>query len=338
MKEQICVIGGGSWGATLADHLARQGNDVTIWEFLAPAAERLRATRTLSVMPELALHPGVQVTSDLAPALAGKTLMVSAVPSEHVRATFRRVRETGAFSPQGWIVSVTKGIENQTLKRMTEVIAEELPGAQGRTAVLAGPSHAEEVSRKIPTVVVAAGPAALAEKVQGLFTSDAFRVYTNSDFVGVELGGALKNVYAIACGICDGLGLGDNTKAALMTRGLNEMTRLGATYGARLDTFFGLSGMGDLIVTCMSRHSRNRLLGEKIGQGKTLEKALSEMTMVAEGVPTTKSAYQLASRHGLDLPLAGELYRCLFEGKTARDSLRDLMLRPTHSEWEGEKP
>jgi glycerol-3-phosphate dehydrogenase (NAD(P)+) len=199
-------------------------------------------------------------------------------------------------------------------------------------AVLSGPSHAEEVARRLPTVVVTAGPGDFPARVQTLFKSEAFRVYTSPDTIGVELGGALKNIYAIACGICDGLGLGDNAKAALMTRGLNEMTRVGLASGAQAITFTGLSGLGDLIVTCTSKHSRNRALGEKIGQGKTLQQALSEMTMVAEGVVTSRSAYQLGQKLGLDLPIIEDIYRCLHEGKSAKESLRDLMTRPVSDE------
>ncbi|MGQ0643973.1 MAG: NAD(P)H-dependent glycerol-3-phosphate dehydrogenase [Elusimicrobiota bacterium] len=184
----------------------------------------------------------------------------------------------------------------------------------------------------IPTAVVSAGPAGLPEKVQDLFNTESFRVYTSPDFIGVELGGALKNIYAVACGACDGLGLGDNTKAALMTRGLNEMVQMGLALGARGLTFFGLSGLGDLIVTCASRHSRNRLLGEKIGGGKPVKEALGEMTMVAEGLRATRSAHELARRRGLELPIVNELYRCLYEGKSAQASMHDLMVRPVSAE------
>jgi glycerol-3-phosphate dehydrogenase (NAD(P)+) len=255
-------------------------------------------------------------------------LVVNAVPSTHVRATFTAVHASGALAPGAWAVSVSKGIENDTLKRMSQVIAESAPALAGRVSVLAGPSHAEEVARSLPTAVVAAGPESLREKIVALFNNESFRVYTSSDFIGVELGGALKNVYAIACGVSDGLGMGDNTKAALMTRGLNEIARLGVARGAQATTFFGLAGLGDLIVTCTSKHSRNRLLGEKIGQGKSVEQALSEMTMVAEGLPTTRSAQQLADRHGLDLPIIHALHSCLFEGKTAHDAVRELLSRP----------
>jgi glycerol-3-phosphate dehydrogenase (NAD(P)+) len=331
-KERVAVLGGGSWGATLADHLARLGHDVAVWEFVKEAADHLQRTRTLKVMPELRLHESARVTSDMADALNGRGVIVSAVPSEFVRGTFRAVREKKCFPIGAAVVSVTKGIENDTLKRMSEIIEEEAPESSGRVAVLSGPSHAEEVARSVPTAVVAAGPGDLPARTQALFNSDTFRVYSSDDFVGVELGGALKNIYAIACGACDGLGLGDNTKAALVTRGLNEMVRIGNALGARGLTFFGLSGLGDLIVTCFSRHSRNRSLGEKIGQGKTLEQALKEMTMVAEGVRTTKSVRQLSKKQGIELPIVDEIYGCLYEGKSARDSLHDLMHRPVTSE------
>jgi glycerol-3-phosphate dehydrogenase (NAD(P)+) len=332
MSERISVIGGGSWGATLADRLAKNGHDVAVWEFFAPAAEALRTSRTLKTLPQLRLHPSVSVTSDVAEALRGRTLVVNAVPSEHVRRTWRSIHEKNCFPPDIAVLSVTKGIENDSLKRMSEIIAEEEPSTRGRTGVLAGPSHAEEVARDIPTAVVAAGPGDVAARAQKLFQAENFRVYTSPDPIGVELAGALKNIYAIACGVCDGLGLGDNTKAALMTRGLNEMTRVGLASGAQAMTFSGLAGLGDLIVTCTSQHSRNRSLGEKIGQGKTLSQALAEMTMVAEGVATAKSGWQLAGKLSLDLPIITEIYKCLHEGKSAREALRDLLHRPAADE------
>jgi glycerol-3-phosphate dehydrogenase (NAD(P)+) len=332
MTEKAAVIGGGTWGATLADLLAANGHDVLLWDYAPEGARALRETRTLKTLPDLKLHAAVKVTHDLKEALSGRTALVSAVPSAHVRGTWRAARNAGAFSAGAWVLSVTKGIEADTLKRMTEVVAEELPAAAGRTAALSGPSHAEEVSRRIPTAVVAAGPGDLPVRAQKLFQSESFRVYTSPDLSGVELGGALKNIYAIACGVCDGLGLGDNTKAALMSRGLNEMTRVGLASGAQAMTFTGLSGLGDLIVTCTSRHSRNRALGEKIGRGKTLAQALAEMTMVAEGVATCKSGHQLGRKLGLDLPIINEIHKCLYEGKPARDALRDLMTRPASDE------
>jgi glycerol-3-phosphate dehydrogenase (NAD(P)+) len=328
MKERIAVLGGGSWGATLADHLAKNGHDVFLWEFVGEDAERLSRTRRLPTLPHLVLHEAVQVTNSLETVLAGRPVVLNAVPSTHVRATFQSVHAAGALDSGAWVVSVSKGIENNTLKRMSEVIAEAEPRLAGRVTVLAGPSHAEEVARSLPTAVVAAGPEGLRDKLVEIFNADHLRVYTNPDFVGVELCGALKNVFAVACGVSDGLGFGDNTKAALMTRGLNEMVRLGVSEGAQVITFLGLAGLGDLIVTCTSRHSRNRSLGEKLGHGKTMEHALAEMTMVAEGYPTSKSAQQLSQRHALDLPIISELYKILYERKPAQNAMRDLLSRP----------
>jgi glycerol-3-phosphate dehydrogenase (NAD(P)+) len=328
MGERIAVLGGGSWGATLSTLLARNGHDVALWEFAREAAERLQSSRRLPSLPQLELHPSVRVTSDLADALKGRGVLVGAVPSEHVRSTFRAAQKSGAVAAGAWAVSVTKGLEKDTFRRMSEIAEEEVAALRGRVAVLSGPSHAEEVAGGIPTAVVSAGPAGLPDRVRELFNTDSFRVYTSDDAPGVELGGAVKNIYAVACGISDGLGLGDNTKAALMTRGLNEMIRFGIDMGAKAITFFGLSGVGDLIVTCGSRHSRNRLLGEKIGRGKTLEQALGEMTMVAEGVPATYSVHQLGLQRKIDLPIVGEVYRCLYEGKSAKACVQDLLTRP----------
>jgi glycerol-3-phosphate dehydrogenase (NAD(P)+) len=328
MSDRIAVLGGGSWGATLADHLAKNGHDVFVWEFQESDADRLRRTRRLPTLPHLVLHDQVRVTSRVGEALAGRPMVVNAVPSSHVRATFAAVQASGALASGAWAVSVSKGIENDTLKRMSQVIAESTPALAGRVAVLAGPSHAEEVARSLPTAVVAAGPDAFVDKAAAVFNADHLRVYTNPDFVGVELCGALKNVFAVACGVSDGLGFGDNTKAALMTRGLNEMVRLGVLEGAQVITFLGLAGLGDLIVTCTSRHSRNRSFGEKLGHGKSAAQALAEMSMVAEGHPTAKSAYQLAQRHGLDLPIISELYKILYENKPAPNAMRDLLARP----------
>ncbi len=332
MNSSICVIGGGSWGATLANHLACNGNKVSLWEYMPDIAQKLNQTRQLAVLPQLKLNDSIFVTNDISEALKGCGIVVNAVPSAFVRQTFRSVQLKKCMEADTWAISVTKGIENDTLKFMTDVIVDELPQLKGKVSVLAGPSHAEEVVRCMPTVVVSAGPGHYPEKVHSLFNTNTFRVYTSLDFVGVELGGAIKNIYAIACGISDGLGLGDNAKAALMTRGLNEMTRLGLAVGAQGVTLFGLSGLGDLIVTCTSCHSRNRLLGEKIGQGKTLTQALSEMTMVAEGVHTTKSGFQLAQKHHLELPIINEVYKCLYEDKPAQKALQDLMTRPVSDE------
>jgi len=330
----ICVLGAGSWGATLAGLLADNGHAVTLWEFDASAAKTLADTRRLKILPELKLPSTVKVTSQLADALKNCGVAVSAVPSQFVRSTMRAVAATHSLPPATLIVSVSKGLEENTLKRMSEVIQEELrwPGAQVLT--LCGPSHAEEVCRRMPTATVVAGSHAKhVETIRTLFLQDNFRVYSAQDVIGAELAAALKNVYAIACGISDGLGFGDNTRAAILTRALNEMTRIGLKMNAQLLTFFSLAGMGDLIVTCISQHSRNHQLGEKIGKGASPAQALSEMTMVAEGYKTAPAAHQLAQQLGIDCPLIQETYEILYKGKNPRNSLHDLMKRETHNEW-----
>ncbi len=333
---RLAVLGAGSWGATLANMLAEKNDDVRLWEFDTSAASKLALSRQLAILPDLRLLKTVQVTNDLAYALSDRDVIVSATPSHVVRATMRSVRISGALAPASVVVSVSKGLEEKTGKRMSQVIDEELHCGLDRIAVLGGPSHAEEVCRQLPTAtVIACSDAGVSSELQTLLTKDYFRVYAHADVVGVELSGALKNVYAIACGISDGLGFGDNTRAAILTRGLNEMTRLGAQLGAQILTFFGLAGMGDLVVTCMSPHSRNHTFGAKIGSGQTPAQALSEMTMVAEGYKTASSAYQLAQRLGFDAPLTHEIYQVLYEGKNPRFSLRDLMIREPHREWEG---
>jgi glycerol-3-phosphate dehydrogenase (NAD(P)+) len=334
MKERIAVLGGGSWGATLAAHLAKNGHDVAVWEFMPAVAERLRDTRSLATLPALRLPENVAVTSNIAEAVQGRDAILSVTPSHTVRGTLRAA-VAGGLRSGVLVASATKGLETESDLRMSQIIRQEAAQA-GDVVVLSGPSHAEEVAVGQPVVLVAASEnAAAAKRVQSLFTADLFRVYTSDDPVGVELGGALKNVYAMACGIVDGLKMGDNTKAALMTRGLTEMTRLGQALGARALTFFGLSGLGDLIVTCGSQHSRNRLLGEKVGSGKSLEQALSEMTMVAEGVNAAKSAHHLAKTKGIDMPIVNEIHRVFYEGKSPLASIRDLMTRQVGAEMEG---
>src|SRR5438552_2455480 len=334
--ERVAVLGAGSWGATLAVLLAEKGHDVSLWEFYPQIAASLASTRRLAVLPELNVPASILVTNNLAEALTQRPVIISATPSHTVRATMSSVKKTGALDPKAVVVSVSKGLEEKTLKRMSQVIAEELRMPMKRVAALSGPSHAEEVCHHLPTAVVsAAQDRALAGRVKTLFEQDFFRVYALSDLVGVELGGTLKNIFAIACGISDGLGLGDNSRAAILTRGLNELTRIGVKMGGQLLTFFGLAGMGDLIVTCLSRHSRNRQLGEKIGIGAPVAQALSEMTMVTEGYKTAPSAFRLAQKLKLDTPLTREIYEVLYKGKDPRKSLRDLMHRQTKSEWQG---
>ncbi len=338
-KEKVAVLGAGSWGATLAVHLARKGQEVSLWEFDPAAAQTLESTRRLKVLPELLVPLSVAITNDLRTALRGRDIVVSATPSHTVRATMTAVKTSKALERNALLISVTKGLEESTQKRMSQIIREELSLPEKNVVVVTGPSHAEEVCQRMPTAIVAAGFSKQAvTRVQQLFEEEFFRLYPQSDVIGAELGGTLKNIFAIACGISDGLGHGDNTRAALLTRGLNEMTRIGVKMGGEMLTFFGLAGMGDLIVTCLSKHSRNRQLGEKIGQGTSVQQALSEMIMVAEGMKAAPSAWKLAQKLKLDCPLVEEIYNVLYRGKDPKASLHDLMRRQTQSEWQGFPP
>lgn len=333
--EKIAVLGGGTWGATLADHLGKKGSDVAIWEYNAKTAATLESTRKLSTLPQLNLFPSIRVSNDIGTVLKGRDIVLIVTPSHTVRATLQSAVKSGQLVPHSIFINASKGIERSTLATMGDVIRETVPNA-GDIVAFSGPSHAEEVALGQPVAMVSASESKItAERVQKLFASESFRVYSGDDPLGVELGGALKNIYAVACGIIDGLSLGDNTKAALLTRGLLEMTKLGQTMGAKTLTFFGLSGLGDLIVTCSSKHSRNRMVGEKIGSGKTLQQALSEMTMVAEGINTTESAHQLAKKKNVVTPIINEMYNVLFEDKSPRESIRDLLARQMGAEMEG---
>lgn len=328
---KLSVLGAGSWGIALSVHLKKAGHDLTLWEYDKAKAEDLAAKRENSLLlPGIKLPQDVLVTNSIEKALAGREGIIVVVPSHVVRAT---AKSASAFIPKGaWVACASKGLEEESHLRMSEVLQQSLPVGTPLCA-LSGPSHAEEVSRQMPTTVVAASSdPAVAKAVQAAFHSDYFRVYTSSDLVGVELGASLKNVIAIAAGITDGLGLGDNAKAALMTRGLHEMTRLGVALGAQSKTFAGLAGMGDLIVTCTSRHSRNRLLGEKIGKGATLEQALKEMVMVAEGVKTSKATVALAQKANVEVPITEEVYKVLFEGRSAKEAVKSLLSRTAKPE------
>lgn len=331
---KVAVIGAGGWGTALAILLHGNGHEVRLWEFRPEVAEELaRARENRHLLPGVLIPEQILITADLEKAATEAELVVVAVPSHTMREVARRLRPLPVMS-KALVVSATKGIENESLMRMTEVLLAEIPELEPRRLVaLSGPSHAEEVSRGISTAVVCACPSEeSARSAQWAFMNKVFRVYTSSDVIGVELGGALKNVIAIAAGICDGAGFGDNTKAALQPRGLVEIVRLGVKMGANPLTFAGLTGMGDLIVTCMSKHSRNRYLGEQIGKGRTLQQILSEMMMVAEGVRTTRSAYALSLLHNVEMPITREVYRILFEGKDPRAALEDLMTRDAKME------
>ncbi len=329
-KASITVIGDGGWGTALALLLLGKGHRVRLWGAFPDYVETMRRTReNAKFLPGIRLPEGLELASDLGQAAEAAEVLVAAVPTPFLRQVLRRLAP--CYAPGTPIVSVAKGIENQTLLRPSQIVGDVL----GRVPVVAlsGPSHAEEVARGLPTTVaLASRDAALAARVQRLFMTDRFRVYTNRDVVGVELGGSLKNVIAIAAGICDGLGLGDNAKAALLTRGLAEMTRLGLALGARRETFAGLAGMGDLITTCMSPYGRNRAVGIQIGQGRSLDDILAGMEQVAEGVRTAKSVRALARRHGVEMPITEECYRVLFRAKSPARAVHDLMRRAAKEE------
>ena len=326
---KISVIGAGTWGTALAILLHGNGNQVTIWSALPGEVEELNSTRVHRNLPKARIPSEIEITGDLKSAMEERDLLVLAVPSVFVRSTARRMREF--LRPGQIVVNVAKGIEEDTLKTLTEIIEEELPGVQ--VAALSGPSHAEEVSLGLPTTCVAAAHKRhVAEYVQSLFMSRIFRVYTSPDLKGVELGGSLKNVIALAAGMADGLGFGDNTKAALITRGIAEIGRLGIEMGGRAETFAGLTGIGDLIVTCASVHSRNRKAGYLIGQGMSMQEAMDEVKMVVEGVYSTKAAVKLGKEYGVSLPIIDKVNEVLFEGKDPREAVNELMLRDSKAE------
>ena len=307
---KITVLGSGGWGTALSLLLLDNGNDVTLWSFLEKEAEVLRATRENPMLKGVVLPEALKITTSM-DVLADSELVVVATPSFAVRETARKAAPL--LRQDAVVVSVAKGIEKDTALCLTQIIEEELKG-KGRVVALSGPSHAEEVGRRVPTGCVAASTdMAAAELVQDVFMSPRFRVYTNSDVLGVELGAALKNVLALCCGVSDGMGLGDNTKALLMTRGMTEMARLGVALGGRKETFAGLSGMGDLIVTCTSMHSRNRRCGILVGQGKSVEEAMKEVGATVEGYYAALSAHQLAEKAGVEMPICECAYRVLYE-------------------------
>ncbi|HET6402639.1 MAG TPA: NAD(P)H-dependent glycerol-3-phosphate dehydrogenase [Candidatus Kapabacteria bacterium] len=328
------VIGAGGWGTTLARLLDERGHRVTLWARREEFAKELREKReNATYLPGIKLPLTIEITHE-APELAKKELYVFALPTQSTRSVTHELAKN--ISHSGAIyVSASKGIEQTTLSRVTEVISEALGVEKSRTVALSGPSHAEEVARRVPTAIVAASEDhAVAREVQNAFFLPYFRVYSSSDVVGVELAAALKNVIAICAGITDSAGFGDNTKAALMTRGLAEMRRLGIALGAEEHTFSGLAGLGDLVVTCASKHSRNRYVGEQIGLGRKLPDILSTMKMIAEGVSTTESARSLAQLHKIEMPIVEETYKILFEHKDPREATNDLMTRdPKAERW-----
>ena len=333
MNRKIAVIGGGSWGTTLASLLSGKGHDVTLWVYEEDLAERIASTRENDLyLPGFPLHKSLRVTHDLGAAVSGKGVVLMVTPSHVTRGVLARIADKA--EPDAYFVCAAKGIEDGTLMTMDRVLEDVLPkSAHRRLAFLSGPSFAKEVIKKMPTAVsVASRDKETATKIQSVFNTDYFRVYTNPDVIGVELGGALKNVIAIAAGCSDGLGFGHNTRAALITRGLAEIARLGVAMGANPLTFSGLSGMGDLVLTCTGELSRNRTVGYELGRGGKLDDILGGMVMVAEGVKTSKAAYLLAKKHGVPMPIVAEVHALLYDGKPPGRVVKDLMTRELRSE------
>ena len=335
--KNVAVIGSGSWGTALAIILTKYDHQVKIWARSQAAVDEINSKHTNEkYLPGVTLPETLTATTDREAALEGAEIVISAVPSRAVRQTMTDFAPY--FKPGTVIVNVAKGVEADTLITMSQIIEEEVP--QAEVAVLSGPSHAEEVGKGIPTtIVVGSKKKEIAEKIQSIFMNPVFRVYTSPDVLGIELGAALKNVVALAAGVADGLGYGDNTKAALITRGITEIARLGTAMGGRRETFFGLSGIGDLIVTCASMHSRNRRAGILIGKGYTMEEAMNEVKMVVEGVYSAKAALGLARKYEISMPIIEQVNLVLFGGKPAKEAVADLMLRDkkveiSDTEWE----
>lgn len=327
---KIGIIGAGSWGTALAVLLYNNGNDVTMWSIDKKEVEMLQGEREhKSKLPGVKLPREIQVTNDMAEGMEDKDFLVLAVPSVYTRSTAKSMKP---FIKAGQkIVNVAKGIEADTLMTLSEQIEEELPEAD--VAVLSGPSHAEEVGRQLPTMcVVGAKTKETAEYLQQAFANEFFRVYISPDVLGIEIGGSLKNVIALAAGIADGMGYGDNTKAALITRGIAEIARLGVKMGGNIATFQGLTGMGDLIVTCASAHSRNRRAGYLMGQGRTMQEAMDEVQMVVEGVYSAKAGLALARKYDISMPIIEQINKVLFEDKNPREAVKELMLRDAQEE------
>lgn len=329
---KITILGAGSWGCATALALTRSGNSVTLWSHREESARKLAQSRRPEKLPSAELPETVSVTAELGDAISGAECVMFCVPAQKTAV----VAESAAqyCSSDQVFVSLSKGIEKESLKRMTEILQERIPAAtEENTAALSGPSHAEEVARSAPTTIVAASKSErTALWLQEVCSNSSFRVYRSSDVIGVEFGAAVKNIIAIAAGITQALNLGDNALGALVTRGLAEISRLGVSMGADPLTFSGLSGLGDLITTCFSQHSRNRKVGELIGKGMSLDQVLTELGMVAEGVDTCVSVRDLAARQGVEMPITEEIYRTLFEGKAPADALRDLMGRSLKEE------
>jgi glycerol-3-phosphate dehydrogenase (NAD(P)+) len=327
----IAVLGDGGWGTTLSVLLSNKGYTVTLWgAFPENIAAIKKHSENKKFLPGIKVPAKIKVTSDLYTAIRNKELIILAVPSQHIRNVLKEIKSTD-YDRKALYLSVTKGIEIKSKMRMSQVIHEEL--GKIKLAVLSGPTIALEVAKGVPTAAVVASHSLKTRKViQNILMTDRFRIYTNDDVVGVELGGSLKNVIAIACGACDGLGFGTNTKAALLSRGLAEMSRLGNAMGAKTKTFYGISGLGDLVTTCISPFSRNRFVGEGLGKGKKLKSILNHQSGLAEGVPTAKSAYSLSLRYNVDMPIVREVYNVIYKNKSTLKAFKDLMGRKKKEE------
>ncbi len=329
MSKQIGIIGAGSWGIALAFLLSNNGHSVTVWSRSESSVQKLRAYHgNEDKLPGVFLDDSVSFTCDIEQAVKDKDIILLVVPSVHMRETVRLIAPfvNSDLEDKQIIVNCTKGIEEDTLMVMSDVILDEIPNAE--VCVLSGPSHAEEVGRKLPTtIVVGAFSKDTAKLIQNVFMNDVFRVYISPDMLGIEIGAALKNVIALAAGMADGYGLGDNAKAALITRGIAEIARLGEAMGGKFETFSGLSGIGDLVVTCASMHSRNRKAGILMGQGKSMKEAMDEVKMVVEGVYSARAALKLAEKYDVEMPIVRGVNEILFEGKAVGDGINDLMLR-----------
>jgi len=330
MIRKISIIGDGGWGTTLAIHLSRKKYPVTLWgAFPENIAQIIKTRENKKFLPKFKIPSQVRLTSDIDQAIFFGDLIVLSVPSEYLAATLSKIQNTSYKNKV--FISVVKGINQKSFKRMSEIIHDHLPHVP--LVVLSGPTIALEVASGIPTTAVAAcSNENLAVSIQKIFNSDTFRIYTNTDVVGVEIGGSVKNVIALACGICDGLKLGTNTKAAILTRGLAEITRLGMALGGRRETFYGLAGLGDLATTCFSPNSRNRTVGEALGRGRKIKDILGSMNAVAEGVVTAKAVYHLAKSKKIPMPIVTEVYKIIFENKSPNRALKDLMKRSLKSE------
>lgn len=328
--KKVAIIGDGGWGTTLAILLHKKGVRVSLWGVFPDYIEVLKSKReNVKFLPGVKIPDDLFITSDLSEAIDGAEILVLAIPSQHMREVVARLKNVDTSGK--YFLNASKGIENKTLMRMSEVIRDVF-GPVG-VAVLSGPTISWEVARGLPTTVVAASEKEyIAKEIQDLFMTENFRIYTNTDLIGVELGGSLKNVIAIAAGISDGLGLGVNAKSALLVRGIVEMARLGIKMGARQETFFGISGLGDLFTTCVSPHGRNRWFGEEVGKGKKTEEVLKSTEMVIEGVSTAQSCYELGKKYNVEMPIAQQVYAVIYEGKNPKQAVRDLMTREKKAE------